>query len=115
MKTPLPHPPRRHSLLRRSRHLPLVCAGSIALFTAVADGQIVTKANNASALNLGTSWIGGIVPGSADIALWDFNVTAANTVALGADLSWSGLRLTNPGGPVTINAGNTLTLGASGI
>ena len=73
------------------------------------------KANNADALNLGSSWIGGIAPGGGDIALWDATVTVPNVVVLGADQSWLGMQLTNVGGAVTINAGNLLTLGTSGI
>jgi autotransporter-associated beta strand protein len=34
---------------------------------------------------------------------------------LGADLSWAGIKIASPGGLVTINSGNTLTIGASGI
>ena len=78
-----------------------------------------TKANNTNNLNLTTSWTGGVVPGSGDIALWDSTVTGANTVSLGADLNFGEIQITNPGGvfpTVTINAGNTLTLsGVSGI
>jgi autotransporter-associated beta strand protein len=73
------------------------------------------KDNNATNLNLAGSWVGGVVPGSSDVAQWDSTVTTANTVLLGSDLSWQGLAVVNPGGVVTINAGNTLTLGSSGI
>jgi autotransporter-associated beta strand protein len=76
----------------------------------------ISKADNLDTLNLGTSWAGGQAPGSSDTALFDSTLSAANTsLTLGADLSWLGLQLTSPGAPVTINAGNTLTLGASGI
>ncbi len=75
----------------------------------------ITKANNTDNLNLASSWTNGVVPGVADVARWDATVTAANAAALGVDTSWSGIIITNPGGPVTINAGNTLTLGTNGI
>ncbi len=75
----------------------------------------VTKANNADNLNLTSSWSGGSVPGSGDVGVWDSTVTAANTVLLGGDLSWNGVRIANPGGLVTIGAGNTLTLDAGGV
>jgi autotransporter-associated beta strand protein len=75
----------------------------------------IIKTNNTDNLNLTTSWIGGVVPGPLDVAKWDTNVTSANAVALGADTTWTGIIITNTGGPVTINAGNTLTLGVNGI
>ncbi|MHA3775160.1 beta strand repeat-containing protein [Verrucomicrobiota bacterium sgz303538] len=112
MKTS-PRPSRRPVI---SRSLHRICAGSIALFAGVAHGQTtISKANNQNDLSLATSWIGGSLPTPTDIALWDSNVTGSDSVVLGADLSWAGLRITNPGGPVTINAENTLTLGSSGI
>ena len=75
----------------------------------------VIKDNNTDDLNLTTSWVGGALPGTGDIATWDSTVTGANSVLLGGNLSFGGLALTNPGGAVTIGAGNTLTLGTSGI
>jgi autotransporter-associated beta strand protein len=80
-----------------------------------ADAAVVLKANNADNLNLGSSWVGGAVPGSGDVAAWDGTVTAANATALGGDLSWQGIQIANPGGAVTVSSGNVLTLGASGI
>src|SRR5436305_13279199 len=81
-----------------------------------ADAATRTKANNTNNLNLTTSWTGAVVPGSGDIALWDSNVTGANTVSLGANLNFGEIQITNPGGWVTINSGNTLTLsGVSGV
>ncbi len=83
--------------------------------TGLADN--VVKANNANNLNLTTSWVSGNTPGASDVAYWDHTITAANSAALGADLSWLGIALSSGvGGDVTISgASNTLTLGASGI
>jgi hypothetical protein len=75
----------------------------------------VIKADNADNLNLGTSWVSGSPPTSLDIGVWDSTVTTPNTTVLGANTNWAGIRISNPGGPVTINAGNFLTNGASGI
>jgi autotransporter-associated beta strand protein len=75
----------------------------------------IDKTNNVDNLNLGTSWKGELAPTANDIAQWSSLVTGPNTVSLGADLSWSGIRIGSPGGAVKIGAGNTLTLGASGI
>src|SRR5262245_10083633 len=71
----------------------------------------VIKADNADNLNLGTSWVSGSPPSSLDIGVWDSTVTTANTTVLGANTNWAGIRISNPGGPVTINAGNFLTNG----
>jgi fibronectin-binding autotransporter adhesin len=79
------------------------------------NGATITKKDGAGNLNRKQSWIGNRVPGSGDIALWDANVTTATAVGLGGNVSWLGLRITNPGGSVTFNSGYTLTLGSSGI
>ena len=93
-------------------------AVTLLAFADQASAATRTKGNNTNNLNLTTSWVGGVVPGSGDIALWDSTVTTANTVSLGADLNFGEvqIRTTNPGGDVTINTGNTLTLsGVSGV
>src|SRR5262249_51890151 len=57
-------------------------------------------------LNIGTSWVGGTPPTSADVAVWDSTVTIARTNLLGSDTNWGGIVISpagaNPGGPVTI-------------
>ncbi len=90
-------------------------AAAAVLLTASAQAAPISKADNTDNLNLTTSWTGGVVPGASDVATWDATVTGANTTVLGADLSFGGLAVTNPGGAVTIGAGNTLTLGTGGI
>jgi fibronectin-binding autotransporter adhesin len=78
----------------------------------------VFKADNLDNLNLETSWDAVLVPpGASDVAVWDNRVATAvpQNLLLGADASWSGLRILDPASPVAINAGNTLTLGAAGI
>ena len=73
-----------------------------------------SKQDNTDPLNLASSW--DALPGSVDIAQWTNTVTAGNTTAsLGADLSWAGIKIVGPGAAVTINSGNTLTVGTSGI
>jgi fibronectin-binding autotransporter adhesin len=76
-----------------------------------------TKANNGDNLNLTTSWVGGIVPGSIDTALWDSTLNTFVAIPLGANLNWGQIRVTNLGvSSFTIQAGNTLTLsGVSGV
>jgi len=84
------------------------------LSTSMADG--ISKADNTTNLNLSASWIGGIVPGTNDIAQWDYNVTSGQTYTLGTNLTWLGMVMTATcSNGFTFAAGNTLTLGASGI
>jgi autotransporter-associated beta strand protein len=75
-------------------------------------GTPIVKADNTDNLNSGTSWVGGVAPTFADRAKWDDTVKSANTTSLGADLTFGGIVIANPTGPVTINPGNTLSLGA---
>lgn len=84
-----------------------------AVLTARADD--VLKADNTDALHLETSWSGGVVPGAADVAVWDSTVTAARVTDLGADLALAGVRVASPGGAVTVNGTQVLSLGGSGI
>ena len=75
----------------------------------------VTKANNTTSLNTGSSWVGGVTPGLYNQAVWDSTVTAANTTTLASDQQWAGLKIVNPGGTVTINGSSTLSLDDSGV
>jgi fibronectin-binding autotransporter adhesin len=73
------------------------------------------KADNTDNLNLGSSWVPGLAPGTSQVGVWDSTVTGANSVSLGANLSWLGLRIEDPGGDVTISGANSLTLGSGGL
>src|SRR6185437_6949672 len=108
----------------RHPHLPLslnncnrlaqTCAFALAAGLAIHSARAaeIDKANNSDNLNLTTSWTGGVAPGANDTAAWNSAVSGANTVSLGASTAWQGIKITNPGGPVLINAdGNTLTNG----
>lgn len=100
----------------RKKKLALMAAG-LAGTAFATTGRAATKANNTTALNAGGSWVGGVAPGSGDIAVWDSTVTGANSSALGGSVSWDGIQITNPGGAVAIatTSNAVLTLGASGI
>jgi len=103
-------------LLRPDDGLSLVAVLLLASLTmSTASAASITKADNTTALNDSASWVGGSVPASGDVAIWDSTVTSANTVALGADLDWQGIQVLDPAGSVTITAGNTLSLGSGGI
>ncbi len=89
---------------------------TLALLAATpAKGTIITKADNASALNLPAAWTGNIVPGPNDVATWGANLAQAATNDLGVSTAWNGIQILHPGGPVQINAGYNLTIGPAGI
>lgn len=77
------------------------------------------KADNQDALSFGSSWVGGIVPGEDDVAVWDGDILTAEdwTYVLGDDLAWHGIRIINfASESLTINNdGHTLTLGSGGL
>ena len=82
-----------------------VIAGGLPLFAAE-----IVKENNAEALNTGSSWVGGVAPGAADVAVWNNTVNAANTAPLDTAATWDGIKILNPGGPVTVGGSALLTL-----
>ncbi len=98
-------------------HLPLLA--SLA-FVHAATAHDIIKANNKNALNLPSSWFGGIVPGADNTAVWNTTSsgTFLDTAALGGNLSWQGIRIdgfTNTYQAYTVTGTHTLTLGNSGI
>jgi len=103
---------------RFSPAFPLAMAIAALLAVPSADAATRIKQDNTDPLNQASSW--DTLPNAADIAQWDITVTGANSTLLGADLSWAGIKIVDPGTvpgtePVTIGAGNTLTIGTSGI
>lgn len=75
----------------------------------------IVKANNALNLALNSSWQTSTIPGTNDQAVWDSTVTSQNSVQLGEPISLGGLRITQPGGDVTIGGTAKLTLGLAGV
>lgn len=93
-----------------------LCAMAMMTSVSSVKANVISKADNADALNLGSSWVGGVAPGANDIATWDATLTASRTYSLGDNLSWLGFAVpANPGGNLAFNSGNTLTLGREGI
>lgn len=86
------------------------------LWASLSHADVITKADNADALNLESSWAEGKVPGTNDVATWNAALTASKTYSLGADQSWLGMAVTaDPGGNLVFNVGYTLTLGRDGF
>jgi autotransporter-associated beta strand protein len=110
----------------KNRRFSLSLLGSsLIVFTASAPAAEIVKDANTNALNLGTSWIGGTAPGSADVGLWNNTIVAGNVSPLSADVSWGGIKVSNVGGTQNngsgtnsvqiTTSGSQLTLGTSGI
>ena len=95
---------------RRSRIPWLLAIGALCVSSTHLTAATRAKANNADNLNLASSWTNNLIPGSADVALFDSVVTTPISVSLGANTSWNQINFANPGGDVTLSAGNTLTL-----
>lgn len=72
------------------------------------------KDDNTTNLNAAGSWTTS-VPTSSEVATWENTVTGSNTTSLGADVEFQGVAIDDPGGLVTINSGNTLTIGTDGV
>ncbi len=77
-----------------------------------ASAAIIEKADNTEPLNSPDSWVGGIVPGPGDLALWGQTAGIYDT---GGDVSFSGIAFTNFNVANTSIRNNTLTLGKDGI
>ena len=73
------------------------------------------KADNTVDLSNDGSWTDAAVP-TNKIATWNSVVTRENPVAVGSDVTFAGIKITNPGGNVILNpGGGTLALGTNGI
>jgi len=99
----------------RQQTMRWIVAASAVWAGSLAQAAERVKANNTADLNLTSSWVGGSRPAWNDSGLWDNTVTGPNAVLLGGDMSLLGLRVTNPGGPVTIGGTSTLTTSFEGF
>jgi autotransporter-associated beta strand protein len=93
----------------------LLTSGIFCLDFVTSQAASIFKADVSDNLNLGSSWSGGTPPDSSDIAVWDNRVQLNPSATMGANLSWAGIQILDPAALITINSGNNLTLGASGI
>jgi hypothetical protein len=102
--------PRLFSAARLLLLVPCLTAGASA--SGVPTGEII-KADNTLNLDLPESWVGGVVPWVADVAVWDATVTGANTSVFELDQFWGGIRVANPGGLVTVSGGSLHLAGSA--
>lgn len=100
----------------------LILCGALAGLLTVASAEetsaptLIYYDNTANVLDLtnATAWVGGVVPGSNDVAVFDGAVPA--TLNLGAETVWAGIVRTNVTAALTLQApsNGTLALGAQG-
>jgi autotransporter-associated beta strand protein len=77
------------------------------LVAATAQAADRTKADNATALDQGGSWVSGTAPGTADWAIWNGTYTPANcTNSVPNTVRWGGIRISNVIGAPIQAAGN---------
>lgn len=93
---------------------------SILACASLAPAAEIARSNSSSALNIASGWLGGVVPGPSDIAVWGSALTTNRTTPIGTNVSFSGIKIDTSNTNVTTNtisttAGSTLTLGADGI
>ncbi len=107
----------------KSLSRPPLLACLVAVQTLLPASQLtaatISKANNTEALDSASSWDGGVVPGSGDLAAFGSANTADSTpVTIGSGVNFLGIIASNSlGANLTVNAGaaGTLNLGAGGI
>lgn len=106
--------------LHRRRFVESATVSAVFLALQAYAGDVI-KDNNADALNLGSSWVGGTAPGAADIARFDTSIIGigTNTYDYSADLLWNQLRVdlvsgSAAGGSVILDSttSNTITVNA---
>ena len=93
-------------------------AGCVAAIQTASAADII-KDDTSDNLDQVAAWVGGVPPTSSDRAVFNSTIVLGNTntgaYTLSSDTNWLGILVTSPGTNVVIAAGNTLTLGASGI
>ncbi len=81
---------------------------------AASRAATIEKADNSANLTVGSSWVGGVVPGGYDSAQWDATLSGNHVVPIGGNLTLGQLIILDPGGPVLLSSPGTLTLNGLG-
>jgi fibronectin-binding autotransporter adhesin len=77
----------------------------------------IIKADNSTDMSDPASWLTSVVPGSADVAVFDSTLTSDVNAGFTTNLSFAGIRLSGNAVNVTVSgtSANTLTVGSAGI
>jgi hypothetical protein len=112
--------PRQNQETAKNTSTPRITLAALAalFFATVSTPYIyaveVYKADNSLPLNNPASWVSGIPPGPADIAVFPAP-SVATSILLSADFAWDGIATESGAAIWTLASPRTLTLGASGI
>ncbi len=80
----------------------------------VTVAALIHKSASGTDLTAGTSWVGGIAPGTSDIAEWSGSAWGAG-LTLASSVSWGGIRVAGAASDINVTGAGPLTLGSSGI
>ena len=80
-----------------------------------AHAATIVKTATGSDLTAATNWIGGVLPGTSDTAMWATTNSLGGSLTLGSAQSWSSMTVANASGDITITGAGALSLGATGI
>lgn len=109
-----------YSIFAKTSFLPTVL-GTLALSLSKSHAVDIFKNDtNATGLVDPLSWVGGVVPGASDVAIWDNTVATADQSALpalGTTTNFLGLLINSPVSNIgfNINNGRALSIGEFGI
>lgn len=112
--------PRTNSIFAKASILSTVLGTTFLTLSNALAVDIFKNDTNATGLLDVNSWVGGVIPGTSDVAVWDSTVATADQSALpslGTNTTFAGIRIANPISNVgfSVNNSRALSLGTSGI
>lgn len=99
--------------MRRTQNVGIGAACLVLAAASASHGSIIRKADNATALNVASSWSTGTVPtGANDVVFDNLLATPANTtIPVGnANVTMHALSVVDPAGPIQLNSSGTSSL-----
>jgi autotransporter-associated beta strand protein len=111
--------PRTNSIFAKTSILSTALGAAFLTLSNALAVDIFKNDTNATGLLDVNSWVGGVIPGTSDVAVWDSTVATADQSALPnvSSTTFAGIRIANPVSNVGfgVSSGKALTLGTSGI
>lgn len=111
--------PRTNSIFAKTSILSTALGAAFLTLSNALAVDIFKNDTNATGLLDVNSWVGGVIPGTSDVAVWDSTVATADQSALPnvSSTTFAGIRIANPVSNVGfgVSSGKALTLSTSGI